>query len=228
MPARLGRQARRELRRLLPGAGGFPHIAGNIIATPAGELDEALATLAEETTFTLAHVTPVELRVPVGAGEITAGAGGGGPPPARPEARAQLPRGCDRRGDHDFSAHEVELALADVFMAGGRPPVICATPSRCCRWRSSRISPSWDEPGDPSPAQAAARMRIWAPGERPISRAELKLREALERFALELPPDGRALDVGRLRAVDVSWRAMSRRSWQDPAISTRAWWRCRG
>ena len=25
------------------------------------------------------------------------------------------------------------------------------------------------------------RMRIWAPGERPISRAELKLREALER-----------------------------------------------
>jgi 23S rRNA (cytidine2498-2'-O)-methyltransferase len=39
-------------------------------------------------------------------------------------------------------------------------------------------------------------MRRWAPGERPISRAELKLREALNAFDLKLPADARALDLG--------------------------------
>jgi 23S rRNA (cytidine2498-2'-O)-methyltransferase len=193
------RQARQELRRLLPGAQvDSLHIAGNIIATPAGELDEALATLAEETTFTLAHVTPVELRVPVGRGReslralVEAARLLPAPKPARSFRVA-----CDRRGDHDFSAHEVELALADVFVAGGRPPVDLRHPEQVLSVEIFQdIAFLGMNPATRLLRKPLRRMRIWAPGERPISRAELKLREALERFALELPPDGRALDVG--------------------------------
>ena len=39
-------------------------------------------------------------------------------------------------------------------------------------------------------------MRRWAPGERPLNRAEAKLREAISQFALDLDPNGRALDIG--------------------------------
>jgi 23S rRNA (cytidine2498-2'-O)-methyltransferase len=40
------------------------------------------------------------------------------------------------------------------------------------------------------------KMRKYAPGKRPISRAEHKLREIIDKHGLELPPEGRALDLG--------------------------------
>jgi 23S rRNA U2552 (ribose-2'-O)-methylase RlmE/FtsJ len=40
------------------------------------------------------------------------------------------------------------------------------------------------------------RQRRYAPGERPLNRAQWKLREALATFEIELPRGGRALDLG--------------------------------
>lgn len=193
------RQARQELRRLLPGADVQSlHIAGNIIATLAGDLDDALATLAGETTFTIAHVTPVEVRVAVAHGRegmeaLTAAARMLAPPDPERSFRVA----CDRRGDHAFMARDVELALADVFVEGGRPPVDLRQPEQVL---SVEIFQDVAFLGMNAPARLLRkelrRMRIWAPGERPVSRAELKLREAIAQFALELPPHGRALDLG--------------------------------
>lgn len=192
-------EARQELRRLLPGAGVESlYIGGNIIARPADPLGEALGAIREAQTRVIAHVTPVTLRMQIGPGREWL--------EAMREAAAQLEApdpersfmvAVNRRGRHDFRSGEVALSVADAFVQGGKPPVDLENPEQVLSVEIFQdLAFMGLNPATELLRKELKRMRCWPPGERPVSRAELKLREAIEEFGLDLPAEGRALDVG--------------------------------
>ncbi len=193
------REARQELRRLLPGAMVESlFIAGNVIAMLDEQLQPALERIREEITYTIARVTPVQLRMQVGAGrhwlETMQEAAGHLPPPDRERTfMVQV----DRRGHHDFSSEDVALAVADTWVHDGAPPVDLEDPEQILSVEIFQdLAFMGINPAERLLRKRLRRMRRWAPGQRPISRAELKLREAIDEFGLALPEDGRALDLG--------------------------------
>lgn len=193
------REARQELRRLLSSAEvSSLFFGGNIIAELAGNLQEAIDAIAGAETYTIAHVTPVTVRTEIGAvarplKALRAAAEVLGP--ADPHRRFMVR--VNRRGEHVFVSHEVALEIADVFVSGGRPPVDLEDPEQVvcveifqdiCYLGLNRTAHLL--------SKELRRMRVWAPGERPVSRAELKLREAFDEFDLDLRAGARALDLG--------------------------------
>lgn len=192
-------EARQEVRRILPGARVESlYIGGNLIAVCEEPLEEVLATLREAETWTLAHITPVQLRVQINAERRSLAhlrAAAQCLPPPAPDRTFRV--ACDRRGEHDFTSTEVEWAIADAFIHEGRPPVDLESPQQVL---SVEIFQDLAFLGMNAAQnllrKELRRMRRWAPGERPVSRAELKLREAISRFGLDLPAGGRALDLG--------------------------------
>ena len=193
-------EARQELRGLLPGARRVRSlfIGGNIIAELADDLHNALDAIAGAETYTIAHVTPVCLRAQIGRtrdrldalAEFAAELG-----PADPDLRFKVD--VNRRGRHDFSSEEVAHAVADTFVSGGKPAVDLVHPEQVASVQIFQdLCYLGLNRGEDLLVKELRRMRLWAPGERPISRAELKLREALEEFSLEPAPNARALDLG--------------------------------
>ncbi len=192
-------EARQELRGLLPGAEVRSlFIPGNIIATLGGDLADALRALAGAETLTIARVTPVRLRMEIGPEREwpakMAGAARHLPPP---DLRRSFKVACNRRGKHDFSTRDIVPALADALVTAAGPPVDLENPEQVLSVEIFQdLAFMGLNPVERLLHRRLRRMRRWAPGERPISRAELKLREAIKRFELSLPPDGRALDLG--------------------------------
>lgn len=192
-------EARQELRRLLPEARVESlYIGGNIIAQPTGSLDEALDAIRGADTFVIAHVTPVTLRMQIGPEREWLA--------AMRQAAAQLPPPdlersfmvhVNRRGRHQFRSSDVALTVADAFVGDSGPPVDLEHPEQVLSVDifQDLCFMGMNEAGNLL-RKELKRMRRWAPGERPISRAELKLREAIEEFDLHIPADGRALDLG--------------------------------
>ncbi|MFW5866448.1 MAG: SAM-dependent methyltransferase [Armatimonadota bacterium] len=192
-------EARQELRRLLPGAKvDSLYIGGNIVAQPDTDLDEALDAIREAETYVIAHVTPVTLRMQIGPEAAWVD--------AMEEAARQLPPpdpertfmvDVHRRGRHQFNSTDVTLSVADAFVRAGRPEVDLDDPEQVL---SVEIFQDLCFMGmnhaEDLLRKRLKRMRRWAPGERPINRAELKLSEAIEQFALSLPEGARALDLG--------------------------------
>jgi 23S rRNA (cytidine2498-2'-O)-methyltransferase len=146
----------------------------------------------------VAHVTPVTLRMQIGPEAEW--------PDAMQEAAAELPApdpersfkvDVKRRGQHQFRSRDVTLAVADAFVKGGKPRVDLEEPEQVLSVEIFQdLCFMGLNPAQNLLAKKLKRMRCWAPGERPISRAELKLREAIDQFDLRLPEDGRALDLG--------------------------------
>jgi len=213
------REARQELRRLLPGAQVESlHIGGNIIAVCESPVDEALATLRDAETYTLAHITPVQVRAQISGDRTSLDTLRGATRllhAADPALSFRV--ACERRGNHDFGSREVERAVAGVVIHDGRPPVDLDHPRQVLSVEifQNVAFLGMNRPGEllVKPLQ---RMRRWAPAERPISRAELKLREALAEFGIEPPATGRGLDLG---AAPGGWtRVLAERMAQVVAV----------
>jgi tRNA(Ser,Leu) C12 N-acetylase TAN1 len=199
-PAGLEGEARRELRKLLPGAQARPLLLkGNVLVLTELPEREALARIAEADTGYLAQVIAVQREVRVtddascfptiAAAAVDVGRLGGG---------ARFLVRCRRRGQHGWHSQDLERVVAreleeltgavgdyegevdwlvtvqvyqDVAHVGvGRPEDVVRKTVR--------------------------RQRKYAPGERPLNRAQWKIREALEAFKIELPPGARVLDLG--------------------------------
>lgn len=192
-------EARQELRRLLPGARVESlYIGGNIIAQPEGDPDEALDAIREAETYVIAHVTPVTLRLQIGPERrwLDAMQTAAAELPA-PDPHLSFMVDVDRRGRHEFDSAEVALSVADAFVQGGKPPVDLENPEQVLSVEifQDLCFMGMNRAGDLL-RKKLKRMRCWPPGERPVNRAELKLREAIDEFDLRLPEDGRALDLG--------------------------------
>jgi len=192
-------QARHELRRLLPDATVESlFLRGNIIVRSPEPVGTVLDRLREADTRYLGHIIPVQVRLAIGPGarQVACIADA-----ARLLTPADLTRSfcvrCVRRGMHDFGSPELTLAVADVFVDSSGPPVDLKRPEQVCSveifqeavWLGMNAV-------EDLPVKTMRAGRKWAPGNRPVSRAEHKLREVLRYWDLRLPSEGRALDLG--------------------------------
>jgi tRNA(Ser,Leu) C12 N-acetylase TAN1 len=199
-PAGLEGEARRELCRLLPGAEarGLP-LKGNLLLLVGTREEEALATIEGADTRCVGRVVAVQRRVrlPEGAecfSEVAAAAAETG----RIKASDTFVVRCNRRGTHLWQSRELERAVASTLERA-----IGATGdySAAVDWRVAvEVYQDLAYVGVGRPEamirKKLRKQRKYAPGERPLNRAQLKLREALAAFAVELPPRALALDLG--------------------------------
>jgi 23S rRNA U2552 (ribose-2'-O)-methylase RlmE/FtsJ len=105
---------------------------------------------------------------------------------------------CTRRGRHEWRSRELEREVARLLerATGGVGEYQAET-----HWHVSvqvyqdLALVGVDRPGSLL-QKRATKQRKYRPGERPLNRAQMKLREALAAFDIELPPGARALDLG--------------------------------
>lgn len=198
-PSSWERQAIRELKTLLPEctcrALFFP---GNLLVNSPQPRDEVLRVLEEAETKLVGHVIPVDLRVDVSKHRESLPhllEGALALPPLQPGFTFRVT--CNRRGNHEYGSREIEYDIGD------------------------RLADEWgvladlDEPeqyvnieifqdlallgtcfADDRLQKEISQMRKHAPGQRPLNRAEKKLREAIAKFKISLPAGARALDLG--------------------------------
>lgn len=198
--AGLEREARQELRRALPDAtaqGLF--FKGNLLLATGLPEEEAVARVAAAATECVGSVTPVQRRLAVSADPACF--------PAVAEAVAATNRlrpgdtfvvRCRRRGEHRWTSRELERAVADAVAkaTGAVGEYEVET-----QWRVTvQVYQDLAYAGVNRPGEVIERtprrQRKYPPGERPLNRAQWKLREAFTAFGLEAPRGGRALDLG--------------------------------
>jgi tRNA(Ser,Leu) C12 N-acetylase TAN1 len=193
-------EARQELRRLLPGAEAKTlMLKGNIIARTDLPEEEAVAILREAETRLVARVTPVQARVSASPDSacfpaVAAAAAGIG----RLAPRQTFLVRCQRRGRHQWTGRDLERAAAEMLeeATGAVGEYETATD-----WLVSiEVFQDIAYVGISRPADALHKQlraqRKYPPGERPLNRAEWKLKEALTAFAIDLPAGARVLDLG--------------------------------
>ena len=192
--------ARRELRRLLPGAEAVNlPMCGNVrLRSPLGRA-ESLAALREGHTRCVARIVPVDAETRVGKD------------PASLEAlKTALPWAerlgggqtftilCKRRGTHEWDSRDLKRLLGTFIeqATGAEARLVGDVDLQV----SVEVFQDIVFLAVHTPAGRLTKTletkRKYAPGQRPLNRAELKLREALERFDIALEPSWRALDVG--------------------------------
>jgi 23S rRNA (cytidine2498-2'-O)-methyltransferase len=209
--------ARRELARILAcpeqnrGSGVEARslfLKGNLIARTGLPEDQAIGRLRDADTRFIARAAPAQAEVAIDATAES---------PARLAQAAlglgRLPRGatfivrCRRRGEHGFRSREVERAVGMALeqQAGGAPEFEAQpeyTVSVDIFQDRAYIGVNRTELLVRKELRGA---RKYAPGERPLNRAQHKLREALAAFDIELRPGMRALDLG---AAPGGWTAV--------------------
>jgi 23S rRNA (cytidine2498-2'-O)-methyltransferase len=201
--------ARRELARALGEVEARSlFLKGNLVArTPLSE-EEAIRRLRETDTRFIARAAPVHAEIaidrqPESAARLAEAALGLG----------RLPRGvtfivrCRRRGNHEFRSRDVERAvgMALEHEAEGVPEFEAQpeyTVSVDIFQDRAYIGVNRTEMLVHKELRDA---RKYAPGERPLNRAQHKLREALTAFDIELRQGMRALDLG---AAPGGWTAV--------------------
>jgi 23S rRNA (cytidine2498-2'-O)-methyltransferase len=198
--AGLEAQARQEVRRILPEARAKSlFLKGNIIAYTDLDEAEALARLDEAPTRYLSHIVPFQATAPVTDGESCF--------PGIAEAAARIGRieqgerfivRAHRRGQHEWTTRALERAVAFRVqdLTGG-----IAELDEPIAWQVSlQVFQALAYIGINHPDELLVKelqvTRKYAPGERPLNRAQWKMREALKAFAIEVPPEAWALDLG--------------------------------
>ena len=198
--AGLEAEARQELRRLLPGAEVRSLLLkGNIVVEAALPEDQALAKIRETETQLVARVVPVQGRVSVSAdpGCFTAVAGAAATVRRIGPGESFLVR-CHRRGQHGWTSGELERSVAHMLEEATQ--AIGDYESATDWLVSVEVYQDLAYVGVNRPAdllhKKLGRQRKYRPGERPLNRAQWKLREAMATFGVQLPPEARALDLG--------------------------------
>ncbi len=207
--AGLEADARRELSRVLRGAQVQSLVMkGNILALSDLPENEAVAAASGADTHCLGRILPVQRRVSIAKdtscfadiAKVAVGIGRIG------RGERFLVR-CTRRGRHNWHGRELERAVAgEIARLNGA----VGEYEGDVDWLVSvEVYQSLGFVGVNRPNQALhktlRRLRKYPPGERPLNRAEWKIREALRGFGVALGPGARALDVG---AAPGGWTAV--------------------
>lgn len=173
-------------------------LRGNLIVTCDEDPATALAAFGELQTECVGRVIPLQVQCEVGKSachlETLAEASDLLPGPS-PEASFKAV--CERRGHHEWTSGQAAIAVGLRANARTGAPVDLDSPEQIL---SVQIFQDLAFLGvgyaDQLLRKEITRMRRWASGERPLNRAEAKLREAISQFSLDLAPTGRALDIG--------------------------------
>ena len=206
------REAREEVRRALPGARVEQlFLRGVLVARVPMARQEALDRLARAQTTLVNRVVPV-------VGELEVG-----------QAEASLPevaRGCAglvamgpgerfvvrarRRGTHQFNSTQLKQAVARALeeATGAVGDYLAEHPHWVVQLEvfQNRVLVGWGRPEEFLHKAAGSRRR-YGPGERPVSRAQHKIREAVERFSIPLGAEWRVLDLGSAPGGWAAWLA---------------------
>jgi len=192
-------RAKEELHRALRSAHARSlFLRGNLLMTCEESLDAAVAALAEADTECVGRIVPLQVQCEVSK-DVSS--------PAALAAASDLLPGpvpemsfkavCDRRGAHDWTSGEACVAVGKHVELRTGSPADFESPQQVL---SIEVFQDVAYLGvcrtDQLLRKSIRRMRRWAPGTRPLNRAELKLREVIDQFELELPAEGRALDIG--------------------------------
>jgi tRNA(Ser,Leu) C12 N-acetylase TAN1 len=198
--AGLEAQARQELTRVLPGAKAQTlMLKGNIIAHADLPEEQALSLLREAETRLVARVTPVHTRVPVSADpSCAAGLARAAAAIGRLRPGQTFLVRCHRRGHHSWTARDIERGVAAMLEEATSA---VGDYQAATDWLVSiEVFQDVAYIGINRPANVLHRQlreqRKYPPGERPLNRAEWKLKEAFSACGLSLPPGARALDLG--------------------------------
>jgi 23S rRNA (cytidine2498-2'-O)-methyltransferase len=208
-PAGLEGRARAELRRLL-GDVRAPSLLlkGNLLLLTDRPEAEVIEILRGAETICVGRVAPVQARVHIDRrlesleAVVTAVARLGGLSPGE-----KFVVRCERRGQHDFTGREAEkrIALALEKATGAVGEYLGEVPKRVSVEIFQDLALVGVAPPDQVLHKEIRESRKYAPGARPLNRAQHKLREAIATFEIALPPEGRALDVG---AAPGGWSAV--------------------
>jgi 23S rRNA (cytidine2498-2'-O)-methyltransferase len=192
--------ARRELRKAL-GAVEVRSLflKGNLLLETHGQSREAvLAVLREARTETIGRIVPVSVEADIGRGtEHIATLAEAALAATAFQPGDTLKAECKRRGEHAFSSQDVQRQVGLHLEGHSRGAFRFEAPDYIVAIEIFQDR-AWIGCCAPEDVvhKTITRMRIYAPGERPLNRAERKLREALQVFGLTVAPGMRALDLG--------------------------------
>ncbi len=193
-------EARGELRKVLGEIDARPlYMKGNLLLkVAAGTTDDVLETLRASETATIARCVPVAVKASIGAAVEHLQT-------LREAALtiADFSEGdtfrveCKRRGNHRFSSGDVQREIGlhleehtlAVFAFEDPKYIIPVEIYQDVAYLGCL-------PRDRVLVKTITRMRKYAPGKRPLNRAEAKLREALKAFDVTVDATIRALDLG--------------------------------
>lgn len=186
-----------ELKRALPQSTCRPlFMPGTLLFNTETPRDKALAILDELETTVIGRIVPLDLRVDITRGpecfdtilEATNQLA-----PVQPGGSFKVV--CHRRGEQDFDSRELEHYVGDGLADRWGLQADLDLPDQFVSIEIFQnlafVSVCW-----PEELLRKTMVQMQRRGPQPINRAELKLREAIDQFKLQLPPSARALDLG--------------------------------
>jgi 23S rRNA (cytidine2498-2'-O)-methyltransferase len=193
------RSAKREIQSLIPEAKVQTlFLKGNLwVKCPQGEND-IVTRLREASTTYIGRIFPVDEKVKISSSNESV--------PIlcrRVQLLDKLKTGdtfivnCNRRGTHDFSSKDVERGLGAFLERETGATANFKSPEKTVVVQIFQdIAFIGVTKTENLLKKAIGVFRKYPPGERPFTRAEMKIREAIEVFNVKIHPDFEILDVG--------------------------------
>ena len=189
---------RREILKLLPSSKVRKlFFKGNLYMECSLPEEEAVEALREADTTYLGRVFPVDAEVKISAVKASVEALYDAVSIGDLEEGDTFRVSCTRRGSHEFRSRDVEVRVGMRLEEETDAVVDLTSPSKTVVVQIFQdlayvgVTPSVN-----LLVKEIKRFRKYAKGERPFTRAEFKIREALKAFDLEVTNDFRVLDVG--------------------------------
>jgi len=192
-------KASRELRAILEDARVVPlFMKGNLLVSTGLAENDAISKLMEADTKYIGKITPIDKRVTISKGkssfdrimkEVLS--------LEKMSASDTFLIECKRRGDHSFSSSELKKELGIFLESAVEATVDFDRPSKIVVVEIFQNTAFIGV----SPAENIKRKEIkvfhkYPKGQRPLNRAELKIKEAIQHFEIVIRPEYRALDLG--------------------------------
>jgi len=195
------REAREELRQALPGAAAEQlFVRGDLLVRTTLSREEALAQLQQAETTVVGRVVPIVGEARVGqSAESLASAGEGCRELIAMKPGERFVVRARRRGTHQWTSTQLKQVVAHALeeATGATGDYLAENPDWVVQLEvfQSRVFVGFGR-AEEFLQKEVLRRRRYPPGERPVSRAEHKLREAVEAFGIPVSPDWRVLDMG--------------------------------
>ncbi len=189
---------RREILKLLPSSKVRKlFFKGNLYVECGLPEEEAVELLREADTTYLGRVFPVDAELKISAAKASIEALYEAVSIGDLEEGDTFRVSCTRRGSHEFRSRDVEVTVGMRLEEETDAVVDLKSPSKTVIVQIFQdlayvgVSPSVN-----LLVKEIKRFRKYAKGERPFTRAEFKIREALKAFDVEVTNDFIVLDVG--------------------------------
>jgi tRNA acetyltransferase TAN1 len=197
VPAGFEPEAEREIEGLIPGSKVRSlFFKGNLSIESPWDETEAISKLKESETLFLGRIFPVDAKITIAPEkdsilrlyEFLEGK-------LKPEDSFAVR--CQRRGTHDFSSRDVERDLGRKLEEATGAKVDLQNPNKIA---VIQIFQNIAYLGLTDARNLIVKpilvSRKYAKGERPFTRAEHKIREAIEAFNIKISPDFEVVDLG--------------------------------